>query len=92
MRKTLVDTLSSHILRGSRLTHNRSLRTWTKNNKKNGYEFDPESLGFRDFFDDSDQDKVLDLGMVRIPVCHVNEARRNWGFPSESQRREFYPC
>ncbi|KAK4120167.1 hypothetical protein N657DRAFT_170457 [Parathielavia appendiculata] len=69
-----------------------SLRTWTKNSKQNGYQFNPDSLEFRNFFDDSDTDKVLDLGMVRIPVCSPAQARRNWGDPEPKDKGEFYPC
>jgi len=70
-----------------------SIKTWEKNGKKNGGEFDSGGLGIKHFYDmskgeEENKDKMLDLGMVSLPVCSISDALKKWGYP----KGDHFPC
>jgi hypothetical protein len=68
----------------------RAIKTWIKNGKENGGEFNIDDLTMADYYDplDPGRNKVIDMGLIKIPVCKIEHANYRWGL-SEG---EFYPC
>ncbi|KAK4150040.1 hypothetical protein C8A00DRAFT_46482 [Chaetomidium leptoderma] len=67
-----------------------ALKTWARNNRKNGYKFNPDDLSVADYYDplDPTRNKVIDMGLIKIPVCTLTNANFRWGL----KKGEFYPC
>ncbi|KAK0710574.1 hypothetical protein B0T21DRAFT_79855 [Apiosordaria backusii] len=67
-----------------------ALKTWVRNNRQNGYEFNPDNLDMADYYDPIDpaRNKVVDMGLIKIPVCTLKDANYNWG----GKEGNFFPC
>ncbi|KAK4663417.1 hypothetical protein QC763_608160 [Podospora pseudopauciseta] len=69
-----------------------ALRTWRRNGGQNGYEFDPDNLAVKDYYDPVDpmRNKIIDMGLIQFPVCTLDQANLRWGHPGP--KGDFYPC
>lgn len=71
----------------------RSVRTWQANGKNNG--FYPDYNSNPTTLEDLNNQDITAPGLMRIPVCGVDEAVTNWDnsdFTKDSDRYDGFPC
>ena len=67
------------------------MKTWVKGNRDNGAEIKTDDINMADVYDlnDPTRNKMVDMGLVKIPVCKIRDAHTNWAFDDDS---DLFPC